>query len=104
MLVLFIREVHPSGSSGGEYPGLLALFYIAYKSHHLFADYFRDKRLVTLLGTGFFSYFIAVTTDQRFWKFIPAEKNILYVPGRIIRGIRAYSHWLCVVVCYQEIW
>ena len=26
------------------------------------------------LGTGFFTYFLAVTTDQRFWKFIPAEK------------------------------
>jgi hypothetical protein len=34
----------------------------------------RSKRLVTLLGTGFFTYFLAVTTDQRFWKFFPAEK------------------------------
>ena len=74
MLVLFVREVHPPGSSGGVYLGLLALFYIAYKKYHLFADYIRNKRLVTLLGTGFFTYFIAVTTDQRFWKFVPAEK------------------------------
>jgi hypothetical protein len=74
MLVLFIREVHPPGSSGGVYLGLLALFYIVHKKHHLFADYMRNKRLVTLLGTGFFTYFLAVTTDQRFWKFIPAEK------------------------------
>jgi hypothetical protein len=36
--------------STGVYLGLLALFYIAYKKHHLFADYFRSKRLVTLLG------------------------------------------------------
>ena len=74
MLVLFVREVHPPGSSGGVYLGLLALFYIAYKKYHLFADYIRNKRLVTLLGTGFFTYFIAVITDQRFWKFVPAEK------------------------------
>ena len=74
MLVLFIREVHPPGSSGGVYLGLLGLFYIAHKKHHLFTDFFRSKRLVTLLGTGFFTYFLAVTTDQRFWKFIPAEK------------------------------
>jgi len=74
MLVLFVREIHPPGSSEGVYLGLLALFYVAYKKHHLFAHYFRSKRLVTLLGTGFFSYFIAVTTDQRFWKFVPAEK------------------------------
>jgi hypothetical protein len=93
MLVLFIREVHPPGSSGGVYLGLLALFYIAYKNHHFFADYFRDKRLVNLLGTGFFSYFIAVTTDQRFWKFIPAEKifhtsleESLEVLGHILIG------------------
>jgi hypothetical protein len=74
MLVLFVREIHPPGSSEGVYLGLLALFYFAYKKHHLFVHYFRGKRLVTLLGTGFFSYFLAVTTDQRFWKFIPAEE------------------------------
>jgi hypothetical protein len=74
MLVLFVREVHPPGSSGGVYLGLLALFYIAYKKHHLFADSICSKLLVTFLGTGFFTYFIAVTTDQRFWKFVPAEK------------------------------
>lgn len=74
MLVVFVREVHPPGSSGGVYLGLMALFYIAYKKHHLFADYIPNRRLITMLGTGFFTYFIAVTTDQRFWKFIPAEK------------------------------
>ena len=74
MLVLFVREVHPPGSSGGVYLGLLALFYIAYKKHHLFAGYIRSNYLVTMLGIGFFTYFLAVTTDQRFWKFIPAEK------------------------------
>lgn len=74
MLVLFVREIHPPGSSGGVYLGLLALFYFAYKKHHLFVHYFGSKRLVTMLGTGFFTYFLAVTTDQRFWKFVPAEK------------------------------
>ena len=39
MLVLFVREIHPPGSSAGVYLGLLTLFYIAYKKHHLFADY-----------------------------------------------------------------
>jgi hypothetical protein len=74
MLVLFIREVYPPGSSAGVYSGLLALFYVAYKKHHLFAGYIRSHYLVTMLGIGFFIYFLAVTTDQRFWKFIPAEK------------------------------
>jgi hypothetical protein len=74
MLVLFVREIHPPGSSEGVYLGLLALFYIAYKNHHLFADYIRSNYLITTLGTGFFTYFLAVLTDQRFWQFIPAEK------------------------------
>ena len=74
MLVLWIREIHPPGSSGGVYLGLLALFYIAHKNHHLFAGYIVNKRLVTMLGAGFFTYFISVTTDQRWWKFVPAEK------------------------------
>ena len=74
MLVLWIREIHPPGSSGGVYLGLLALFYIAHKNHHLFAGYIINRRVVTMLGTGFFTYFISVTTDQRWWKFLPAEK------------------------------
>jgi hypothetical protein len=93
MLVLFIREIHPPGSSTGVYIGLLALFYIANKKHHLFADYWRSNSLVTMLGTGFFTYFLAVTTDQRFWKFIPAEKifytrleESLELAGHIIIG------------------
>jgi hypothetical protein len=93
MLVLFVREIHPPGSSAGVYLGLLALFYIASKSHHMFADYIRNNTLVTMLGTGFFTYFLAVTTDQRFWKFIPAEKifhtrleESLELTGHIIIG------------------
>lgn len=76
MLVLFVREVHPPGSSEGVYLGLLALFYIAHKQHDIFVDYFRSKYLATLLGVGFFAYFISVTTDQRWWKFIPGEKMV----------------------------
>jgi len=73
-LVLLVREIHPPGSSEGVYLGLLTLFYIAYKQHHLFVDYIRSNHLVTMLGMGFFSYFLSVTTDQRFWQFIPEEK------------------------------
>jgi hypothetical protein len=76
MLVLFVREIHPPGSSGGVYLGMLALFYIAHKNHNMFVDYFRNKTLVTTLGVGFFTYFISVTTDQRWWKFVPGEKLV----------------------------
>ena len=93
MLVLFVREVHPPGSSGGVYLGLLALFYIAHKKHQIFVDYFRSKYLVTFLGAGFFTYVISVTTDQRWWKFIPGEKMVqstleesMEVVGHILIG------------------
>lgn len=48
MLVLLIREIHPPGSSEGVYIGLLALFYIAHKKHHLFTGYFCSRHLLRL--------------------------------------------------------
>lgn len=72
MMVLFIREIHPPVSSAGVYLALLALFYFAYKKHHIFAGYLRSRYLVTLLGVGFFTYVLAVTTDERVWRdFVP---------------------------------
>lgn len=68
MMVLFFRELHPPISSIGVYLLLLWLFHIAYKKHYLFADYIRSKYLVTLLGIGFFTYFLSVTTDERVWR------------------------------------
>lgn len=73
MMVLFFRELHPPISSAGVYVLLIMLFYIAYKKHHIFADYIGNKFLVTLLGVGFFTYVIAVTTDERVWMFVPGE-------------------------------
>jgi len=72
-MVLFFRELHPPISSAGVYVLLIMLFYIAYKKHHIFADYIQNKFLVTLLGLGFFTYVIAVTTDERVWMFVPGE-------------------------------
>lgn len=73
MMVLFIREIHPPIADYSTYIGLLWLFYFAYKNHHIFADYLPSKYLVTLLGVGFFTYFLAVTTDERVWRFLPGE-------------------------------
>ena len=74
MMVILIREIHPPISSIGVYIALFALFHLAYRKHHIVADYVRSKYLVTLLGTGFFTYVIAVTTDERVWMFIPGER------------------------------
>jgi len=79
LLVLFIREIHPPGSSAGVYLGVLALFYVAQNNYHQFSDYFQDKRLINLIAMGFFAYFISITIDQRFWKFIPGEE-LAHVP------------------------
>jgi hypothetical protein len=79
LLVLFIREIHPPGSSLGVYVGILALLYIAHKHYSNFPGYFQDARFINLIAMGFFTYFIAVTIDQRFWKFIPGE-DIAHVP------------------------
>lgn len=74
MMILFIREIHPPISSAGVYIGLLALFYVAYRKHHIFGDYMKSRYLVTLLGIGFFTYVLAVTTDERVWGFVPGER------------------------------
>ena len=72
LMLLHFREFHPPNSNFVTYFGLIWFFYYAYKNHHLFADYLRGRYLITLLGVGFFSYLIAVSTDERLWKdFIP---------------------------------
>lgn len=76
MMIIVIREIHPPNANIVAYFGLLWFFYYAYKNHHLFADYLHSKYLVTLLGLGFFSYVLAVATDERVWVFwipIPGE-------------------------------
>jgi hypothetical protein len=78
LLMLFhFREFHPPHANIVTYSGLVWFFYYAYKNHHFFANYLRRKYLITLLGVGFFSYLIAVSTDERVWKdFIP-------IPGEL---------------------
>lgn len=73
MMLLFIREIHPPIADYGVYIGLLWFFYFAYKRHHIVADYIQSKYVVTLLGAGFFTYVLAVTTDERVWNFVPGE-------------------------------
>jgi len=68
MMIFHVREIHPPNADLYAYLGLLWLFYYAYKNHHLFAGYIRSKYFVTLLGVGFFTYFLAVTADERVWR------------------------------------
>ena len=72
LMLLHFREIHPPHADLVTYFGLIWFFHYAYKNHHFFADYLQSRYLITLLGVGFFSYLIAVSTDERVWKdFIP---------------------------------
>ena len=75
LMLLHVREIHPPNANVVTYFGLIWFFYYAYKNHHLFADYLRGRYLVTLLGVGFFSYLIAVSTDERLWR------DFISIPG-----------------------
>lgn len=79
LLILFIREIHPPGSSAGVYLGILALFIVAQKKYHQFNFYFQNKKLINFIAIGFCTYLISVSIDQRFWKFIPGEE-LAHVP------------------------
>ena len=76
MMLLFIREIHPPIADYSTYISLLWLFYFAYKNHHIFAGYLRSRYLVTLLGVGFFTYVLAVTTDERV-----LMRDLVPIPG-----------------------
>ncbi len=93
LLVFFIREIHPPGSSLGVYLGILGLFYVALNKHNLYVGYFQDKTLINLIAMGFFTYLISVTIDQRWWRFIPGEElanvpleETLEVVGHLLIG------------------
>lgn len=73
LLLLFFREIHIPVMSKGIYIFLPMIFFLAYRKHHIVADYIRSKYVVTLLGAGFFTYVLAVTTDERVWRFVPGE-------------------------------
>lgn len=73
IMLLFIREIHPPIADYGVYIGLLWFFYYAYKHHRIVADYIRNTTLITMLGAGFFTYVLSVTTDERVWSFVPGE-------------------------------
>lgn len=89
MFILFIREVHPPGSSAGVYIGVFVLLYYAFNRYELFKDYLQNRYLINFLGIGFFTYFLAVTTDQRYWRFIPGEE-VFHVP--LEESLEVFGH------------
>ena len=79
MFLILCREIHFEGTDPGIYLGLLLLFGIALLKYDTLKDYLDNPLVINLLLIGFFTYFLSVTIDQRWWKGIPAEK-IVHVP------------------------
>ena len=79
MGLIMCREIHFAGTDPGIYLGLLLLFGIALLKYDTLKDYLDNPLVINLLLIGFFTYFLSVTIDQRWWKGIPEEK-IVHVP------------------------
>ena len=79
MGLIMCREIHFAGTDPGIYIGLLLLFGIALLKYDTLKDYLDNPLVINLLLIGFFTYFLSVTIDQRWWKGI-AEEKIVHVP------------------------
>jgi glucan phosphoethanolaminetransferase (alkaline phosphatase superfamily) len=79
MVLILCREIHFEGTDPGIYIGMFMLFVIALLKYDNLKDYLANPLLVNLLLIGFFTYFLSVSIDQRWWKGIPEEK-IVHVP------------------------
>lgn len=67
------REIHFAGTSTTVYLGFLALVWAAWYFYPSLAPYLQARRVVTLLACTVFTYFVAMTLDARWWRFIPYE-------------------------------
>ncbi|UCE86010.1 MAG: hypothetical protein JSU66_17065, partial [Deltaproteobacteria bacterium] len=85
LVVLLCREIHFVGTSTGVYVGLVALFLLALRHYESLRESLERGVTINFLAMGFFSYFLAVTVDARWWKprgawpGIPGE-DVFHVP------------------------
>ncbi len=83
--MLLCREIRFVGTSAGVYVGLVAMLALALHYYDKLREDLTHPRVVDLLATGFFSYFLSVTIDTRWWKArnwwsgIPGE-DVFHVP------------------------
>ena len=80
----FCRELHFKGTSDGIYVALAILLLLAGLKYSLFAEYFSSRTVITLISCLFFTYFIAVTFDQRWYTFIPNARKYYRPVGEIV--------------------
>ena len=73
--LLFLRELHYKWVDIIIYPGLVAIFTMAWLYYESMCKYFATRMMVTLTALLIFSYVISQTLDQRWWKFLPREAH-----------------------------
>ena len=78
-LTFFVREIHFPGTSAAVYFCLLLLFFIALRQIEQFRMHLRQPFFLTALATGFATYFLSQSIDQRWWRGFPYEA-IVHVP------------------------
>ncbi len=93
-LTFFARELHFEGTSAAVYISLLLLLFIALHQMERFRLHLRQPLFLTGLATGFMTYFLSQSMDQRWWRWFPYEQ-IVHVPveetleifGHIVVGL-----------------
>lgn len=93
-LTFFARELHFEGTSAAVYLALLLLLFVALRQIEGFRKYLRQPVFLTGLATGFMTYFLSQSIDQRWWRWFPYEQ-IVHVPveetteifGHIVVGL-----------------
>ena len=75
-LLIFSREIHFEGSDEAIFIGLVILLGIVLLKYDRFKAYLDNPWVVNLLVTGFFTYFLSQTVDQRWWRGFPGEEIV----------------------------
>jgi len=79
MGVIFCREIHFQGTDFGIYLGLVLLLGIALLKYDALEDYLANPLVINLFVIGLFTYFLAQSIDQRWWKGLLGEE-VVFVP------------------------
>ncbi len=75
-LLILSREIHFEGSDEAIFIGLVILLGIVLLKYDRFKAYLDNPWVVNLLVTGFFTYFLSQTVDQRWWRGFPGEEIV----------------------------
>lgn len=70
------REIHYTGSVPLVYASVLVLIYLILTRFDFFKPYVDNKPYFSIFSAAILSYFISVTIDQRWWRFVPYEDMV----------------------------